>query len=83
LVAIGSSLLLTLLALVSGNEDWELVELPGGSGWYSPCRAVFCLDLWIGARGVGLAARRVPAMALLTIIALASADHRACHRSCR
>jgi uncharacterized membrane protein len=68
-VAFGSSLLLTLLALISRHEGWDLLGFPW---WIWLVLAVpgflLCLDLWIGARGVGLAARRTPAMALLTVI---------------
>lgn len=68
-VAITSSLALTLLALVSRNEGWELVELPW---WTWLVLAVpgllLSVDLWIGARGVGLAGRRGPALALLAVI---------------
>jgi uncharacterized membrane protein len=68
-VAIISSLALTLLALVSRNEGWELVELPW---WTWLVLAVpgllLSVDLWIGARGVGLAGRRGPALALLAVI---------------
>ena len=68
-VSIISSLALTLLALVSRKEGWELVDLPW---WTWLVLAVPCLllsaDLWIGARGVGFAGRRGPALALLAVI---------------
>jgi len=68
-VAITSSVALTLLAVVSRKEGWELVELPW---WIWLVLAVpgllLSVDLWIGARGVGLAGRRAPALALLGVI---------------
>jgi uncharacterized membrane protein len=70
-VAICSAGLLTFLAIVSRREGWELVDL---QWWIWLVLAVpallLCLDLWIGARGVGLAARRGPALALLTVIVI-------------
>jgi uncharacterized membrane protein len=68
-VAFGSSLLLMLLAFVSRREGWELVGFPWWT-WLLLAMPglVLCLDLWVGARGVGLAARRAPAMALLAVI---------------
>jgi hypothetical protein len=68
-VAICSSVALTLLAVVSRREGWELVELPW---WTWLVLAVpgllLSVDLWIGARGVGFAGRRMPALALLAVI---------------
>jgi len=72
-VAICSSVALTLLAVVSRNEGWQLVELPW---WIWLVLAVpgvlLSVDLWIGARGVGLAARRGTAYALLAAIVVAN-----------
>ena len=60
---------LTLLALVSRKEGWELVDFPW---WTWLVLAVpgllLSADLWIGARGVGFAGRRGPALALLAVI---------------
>jgi hypothetical protein len=68
-VATTSSVALTLLALLSRNQGWELVELPW---WIWLVLAVpgllLSIDLWIGARGVALAGRRAPALALLGVI---------------
>lgn len=68
-VAVCSSLALTLLAVVSHREGWELDGLPW---WIWLVLAIpgllLCIDLWIGARGVGLVARRGPAMGLLAVI---------------
>jgi hypothetical protein len=68
-VAITSSVALILLAVVSRREGWELVEFPW---WIWLVLAVpgllLSVDLWIGARGVGLAGRRGPSLALLAVI---------------
>lgn len=68
-VALCSSAALTLLALVSWHQGWELVELPW---WIWLALAVpgilLVLDLWLGSRGMRLAARRGPALALLAMI---------------
>ena len=68
-VAITSSVALILLAVVSRREGWELVEFPW---WVWLVLAVpgllLSLDLWIGARGLGLAGSRGPSLALLAVI---------------
>jgi len=68
-VAMGSTVALTFLALVSRHEGWELVELPW---WIWLVLAVpgllLSVDLWLGARGIGFAGRRGPALALLGVI---------------
>jgi hypothetical protein len=68
-VAITSSVALILLAVVSRREGWELVEFPW---WVWLVLAVpgllLSLDLWLGARGVGLAGSRGPSLALLAVI---------------
>ncbi len=70
-VAICSSVALVLLALVSRREGWELVELPW---WIWLVLAVpgllLCIDLWLGARDIGLAGRRGPALVLLAVIVI-------------
>jgi uncharacterized membrane protein len=68
-VALCSFAALTLLAVVSRHEGWELIELP----WWiwlvlAVPGLVLCVDLWLGERGVGVAGRRAPALALLTVI---------------
>jgi hypothetical protein len=68
-VSIIASLALTFLALVSHKEGWVLVDLPW---WTWLVLAIpgllLSADLWIGARGVGFAGRRGPALALLAVI---------------
>ena len=70
-VAICSSVALALLALVSWREGWTVVGFP----WWTWLvlavpGLVLCADLWLGAGGVGIAARRSSAMVLLTLIVL-------------
>ena len=68
-VAICSSVALIVLAVISHREGWGLVGLPW---WIWLVLAVpgllLCADLWLGARGVGLTARRGPSLALLAVI---------------
>ena len=68
-VAICSTAALTFLALVSRHEGWELVGFPW---WIWLVLAVpgllLSVDLWLGARGIGFAGRRGPALALLGVI---------------
>ncbi len=70
-VAICATVALTLLALLSQREGWELIGL---SWWIWLVLALpgflLCLDLWIGARGVGLAGQRTTALGLLLVIVL-------------
>ena len=70
-VALCSFAALTLLALVSRHQDWELVGL---LWWIWLVLAVpgllLCIDLWLGARKLGFAGRRGPALALLTVIVI-------------
>lgn len=68
LVAAG---VLALLASVSWKEGWELVELP----WWSWLvlavpGLVLCLDLWLGARRIGIASTRSASLVLLGMIVL-------------
>jgi uncharacterized membrane protein len=68
-VAVCSSAALTLLALVSWREGWQVVDLP----WWiwlvlAVPGLVLCGDLWIGAGGVGIAGRQSSAIVLLTLI---------------
>jgi len=64
-----AAVVLMALALVSWEEGWELVEL---SWWIWLVLAVpgllLCADLWLGARGVGLARTRLAALILLGVI---------------
>ncbi len=65
-VAVGA---LLFLAAVSWREDWELIGLPWWS-WLAlavPC-LVLCIDLWLGARKVGLSATRLTSVVLLGAI---------------
>lgn len=68
-VAICSSLALGLLSLLSQREGWELDGLPW---WIWLVLAIpgllLCVDLWLGARGIGIARRRSSALALLAVI---------------
>jgi uncharacterized membrane protein len=60
---------LSLLALISWHEGWELAEVPW---WLWLVLAlpgfVLCVDLWLGARRIGFAATRPASLALLGII---------------
>lgn len=68
-VAICSSVALSLLAVISRREGWELVELPWWTWLVLAVPGLFLsVDLWIGTRGVGFAGRRGPALALLAVI---------------
>ncbi len=68
-VAICSSAVLTLLAVVSWREGWEVVSFP----WWTwlvlaiPGLALF-VDLWLGAGGYAIARGRRPAFVLLGLI---------------
>jgi uncharacterized membrane protein len=68
-VAICSSVALTVLALVSWREGWQVVGFPWWT-WLVLAIPGFllCIDLWLGAGGVGIAARPSFAMSLLTLI---------------
>jgi hypothetical protein len=68
-VAVCSSAALILLAVVSWREGWTVVSLP----WWTWLvlavpGLVLCVDLWLGAGGVGIAGRRNAAFVLLTLI---------------
>jgi uncharacterized membrane protein len=64
-----AAVVLMALALVSWEEGWELIEL---SWWIWLVLAVpgllLCVDLWLGARGAGLAGTRLAALILLGVI---------------
>jgi uncharacterized membrane protein len=68
-VAICAAVALTLLALVSRREDWEVVGTPW---WIWLVLALpgllLCVDLWIGGRGLGIAGQRLTSMGLLAVI---------------
>jgi hypothetical protein len=68
-VAIASAIVLVLLALVSLEEDWELIGLPW---WIWLVLAVpsllLCGDLLLGSLGMGVASTRRGALALLGAI---------------
>jgi hypothetical protein len=61
--------LLVALAVVSWEQSWELL----GLGWWAWLvlavpGLVLCLDLWLGARPLGIAGTRVASFALLVLI---------------
>jgi uncharacterized membrane protein len=67
-VAVCSSAVLTLLALVSWREGWEVVSFP----WWTWLvlaipGLVLCLDLWLGTGGLGARGRN-SALVLLGLI---------------
>jgi uncharacterized membrane protein len=68
-VAICAAAALTLLALVSQREGWEVVGTPW---WIWLVLALpgllLCVDLWIGANGLGISGQRTTALGLLAII---------------
>jgi hypothetical protein len=62
---------LIALAFMSWKNDWVLVDLP----WWSWLvlalpGLVLCVDLWLGARGLGFAGTRIAALVLLVVIVL-------------
>ena len=61
--------LLAALALVSWREGWVLLEFPWWSWLVLAVPGfVLCVDLWLGARRVGVAGTRVAALVLLVVI---------------
>jgi hypothetical protein len=57
------------LALVSWREGWVLLELPWWSWLVLAVPGfILCVDLWLGARRVGVAGTRVAALVLLVVI---------------
>jgi hypothetical protein len=60
---------LAALALVSWKEGWVLLELPWWSWLVLAVPGfILCVDLWLGARRVGVAGTRVAALLLLVVI---------------
>jgi hypothetical protein len=63
--------LLAALALVSWKEGWVLLEFPWWSWLVLAVPGfVLCVDLWLGARRIGLAGTRAAALVLLAVIVL-------------
>jgi uncharacterized membrane protein len=68
-VAILSSFVLAVLAVVSRKEHWQLVQVSWGI-WalLAIPGLLLCADLWLGTRGGGLARNRGSALVLLGVI---------------
>ena len=69
--AVIAVLVLAGLALASKKEGWDLVGMP----WWTWLilavpGLVLCVDLWLGASGVGIVRTRVTALVLLGLIVL-------------
>ena len=63
--------LLAALALVSWKEGWVLLDFPWWSWLVLAVPGfVLCVDLWLGARRLGVAGTRVAALVLLAVIVL-------------
>jgi uncharacterized membrane protein len=63
------ALVFLVLAVVSWNQGWRLVDLSWGL-WavLALPGLLLCIDLWLGPRGLGLAGNRLGALVLLGVI---------------